>query len=102
MALVGAAGVHHHELGTGFFDQAGGGGMVGDVFLLAHALHTRALEARDQHLTGTGGLDGGAHVRLPDVRALRGHTEAVGDGNRLFIVGVGQHAFVQFGAARRQ
>ena len=102
MALVGAAGVHHHELGTGFFDQAGGGGMVGDVFLLAHALHTRALEARDQHLTGAGGLDGGAHVRLPGIRALRGHAEAIGDGDRSLVIGVGEHTLVQFGAARRQ
>ena len=102
VAFVGAAGVHYHELCTGFLDQPGGGGVVGDVFFLAHAFHARALEARHQHLAETGGGDGRAHVRLPDVRALRGYTEAVGDGDRLLIVGVGEYALVQFCAARGQ
>ena len=97
MPLVRAAGIHLDDLGTGFLDQTRGGDAVGDVFLIAHAGHARALETADEQLPRPRMGDGGGHVRLPDVGVLRGHAERIGDGDagRVgAVVRIGKHALV--------
>ena len=102
VAFVRAAGVHFHQPGAGFRHQMRGGDVVGDIRLAIHAFHARSLEAWHEQLVFACGRNRLLHIRLPFVRVARRHAEAVGNRNRKLESGVGEHAFVKFGAARNK